>query len=376
MHWPGVFRRAPQGRRYAVNLSVDQEHAVEAILAWLDRADAPRFVFGGLAGTGKTTIVSYIVETLESSGHVVFVAAPTGKAAHVLRQKGVDATTLHSLIYESRYTAKGWKHTLRESLPDCDLLIIDEASMLSRQLVRDAESFGVPVLYVGDHGQLEPVGDDPEIMRSCDVKLETIHRQAEGSSIIRFAHAMRSGLPGRPYAGNEVELAPAFVRRHLREADVVICGFRRTRVQLNAAIRNVRGFAGPDPLVGETVICLANAKIDKGPSEGEQIFNGLCGRVLRVDRQRRTMVVLADDERELTVRYYATQFGAEATADPRVAGTDTLWDWGYAITCHKSQGAQWSTVAVLDETHPDWSLSRWRYTAATRASERLVWVKP
>jgi exodeoxyribonuclease-5 len=158
---------------------------------------------------------------------------------------------------------------------------------------------------------------------------------------------------------------------------VILCGYRKTRVKLNAAARTVRGFVGPDPLVGETVICLANAVIAKGRSEGEPVFNGLCGIVRKADRGRREMVVEVDDGRELHVRYFAPQFGAEETADPRTAGrTVTLWDWGYALTCHRSQGSSYHTVAVYDECHPQWDGVRWRYTASTRASEKLIWVKP
>jgi exodeoxyribonuclease-5 len=362
----------------SMKLSPDQSAAVEAILHWFDNDSSQRFVFGGLAGTGKTTIVAYLVDVLSEDTKIA-VVAPTGKAAHVLRTKGVNATTLHSLIYVSKWTSKGWRNELRDELVNVDLIIVDESSMLSTKLVRDVESFGLPVLYVGDHGQLEPVGDDPEIMRSCDVRLEKIHRQAEGSPIIQFAHRVRSGYSVSDLAeqSGAVEVTRALKNRHIREADVILCGYRRTRVELNATVRRVRGFVGPDPLVGETMICLANAVISKGKSEGEQVFNGLCGIVRRADRGRREMVVEVDDGRELHIRYHAPQFGAEETADPRTAGKGlTLWDWGYALTAHKSQGSQWPAVAVYDECRPQWDGARWRYTASTRASEKLIWVKP
>ena len=366
-----------------MQLSDDQATAVAAIEDWLRRWELDptlaftgdkRFVFGGLAGTGKTTIVSYLVDTLTDAGRLVRVTAPTGKAAHVLRSKGVDASTLHSLIYRSRFTDRGWKHSLVPEIA-ADLVIVDEASMLSTQLVNDVESFGIPVLYVGDHGQLEPVDDDPEIMKHCNVKLEKIHRQAEGSSIIQFAHRVRAGLSIGSDAGEDVELASRFCKRHFRTADVVVCGFRATRCRLNHAIRGVRGFEGFDPQVGETVICLANTLIKQGESSGQAIFNGLSAKVLHVHRGRRELRVLTDDDRELLVKYWAPQFGARETANPRVAGANTLWDWGYAITAHKSQGSSYDTIAVLDETHPQWDTARWRYTAATRAVEKLIWVR-
>jgi exodeoxyribonuclease-5 len=369
-------------------LSPDQRDAIDAIAAWLDRGESQRFVLGGLAGTGKTTILAHLLSgQCESDGLPAdlnaLVCSPTGKAAHVLRSKGIDdASTVHSLIYESRMTKSGWKHSLRESLPSCDLIVVDEASMLTRELVADIESFDLPVLYVGDHGQLEPVGDDPRIMHEPDVRLETIHRQAEGSPIIRFAHAVRargqaseslctaSGVPFH----SRIEPAIAFA------ADVMICAFRETRQRLNEYARKVRRLDGPNPRVGEPVICLANMAVPKGDglSTGEPVFNGMTGVVLSVDTRRHRMVVQVDGrDAPLAVPYHWPQFGSIDTVNPHtVRNTSTLWDWAYAITAHKSQGSEWDNVVVYDECPPCWDGARWRYTAATRASKSLTWIKP
>src|SRR5476651_1962552 len=77
--------------------SPDQQAVVDAILEWRDAWPATKqtFTLGGLAGTGKSTIVSYLARCLPGA----VVACPTGKAAHVLQSKGVDAGTIHSLIY-------------------------------------------------------------------------------------------------------------------------------------------------------------------------------------------------------------------------------------------------------------------------------------
>jgi exodeoxyribonuclease-5 len=110
------------------------------------------------------------------------------------------------------------------------------------------------------------------------------------------------------------------------------------------------------------------------------VFNGLTATAVSVNPSRMRMVVQIDGEdTQAEVKYWPPQFGAEETVDRRVLPKDskfTLWDWAYAITAHKSQGSQWRTVAVYDETHPEWDTKRWRYTAATRASERLIWITP
>ena len=369
-----------------IDFSADQRQALRAVRAWLSDSNGPqRFVLGGLAGTGKTLLVSEIVNGPRVDA---LVLTPTGKAAHVLRQRGVDASTVHSQIYKVEESKRTGLHfRLRSEIERfastysshraTQVIVVDEASMLSKQLVGDIESFGYPVLYVGDHGQLEPVGDDAGIMLDLDARLEQIHRQASGSGIIDFAHALRSGEhPLSTGVDNDVTHTRTITKGVLRHSDVIVCGFRRTRVKLNTATRSMRGFDAPHPMPGESVICLANgATLNNVP-----VFNGLTATVVSVNPSRMRMVVQIDGEdTEAEVKYWPPQFGAEETVDRRVLPKDskfTLWDWAYAITAHKSQGSQWHTVAVYDETHPEWNTARWRYTAATRASERLIWITP
>jgi exodeoxyribonuclease-5 len=67
------------------------------------------------------------------------------------------------------------------------------------------------------------------------------------------------------------------------------------------------------------------------------------------------------------------QFGQEQRLDN--IRNRTLWDFGYAMTVHKSQGSEWERVAVFEQIAPAWSAARWRYTAATRASRELVYIR-
>ena len=108
--------------------------------------------------------------------------------SQVLRQKGVEhAQTIHSLIYVpeevpvperktrpdgSVFDATTTKlvFTLRDQI-DCEGVLIDEASMVSSELYDDLRTYCVPLVFVGDHGQLEPVGDDPGLMREPDYRL-------------------------------------------------------------------------------------------------------------------------------------------------------------------------------------------------------------
>lgn len=191
-----------------LQLSPDQQAAIDAIRAWLTTS-TPTLTMGGLAGTGKSTLISQLVQAL--SGMIVYVCAFTGKAASVLRSKGIPACTMHSLIYEPRNWCDACQRFVESNGKTCsscfngairtkfvpvpfidaDLVIVDESSMLNLNHVRDLEALAPKILYVGDHGQLEPIGRDPGIMRDPDIKLERIHRQAESSPIVQFAHHVR-----------------------------------------------------------------------------------------------------------------------------------------------------------------------------------------
>ena len=350
------------------SLTPEQSHAVEAF-ADVHTGRRRRLTLGGYAGTGKTTVIRAIVERFGTKG--LAVCAPTGKAAHVLRSKGVDgACTLHSLIYTPRGVDEHGKvifSRTRGELPR--VAIVDEASMLSVQLVRDLERLVRHVFYVGDHGQLEPVGDDPGLMADPDIRLESIHRQAEGSPIIAFAHHVRRGR--EPETFGAMARVQVGWTADLAHFDVILVGFNESRRLVNAWVREQRGYAGKLPQVGEQIICLRN-------SQDYEVWNGMTATVRTIDTTRHRMTVDTDDGPRANVAFDPSQFGATSVKPyerPRKGQlVPTLWDYGYAVTVHKYQGSEAARVAVVDEVAPSWSGERWRYTAATRASEELRWV--
>lgn len=341
--------------------------------------DSPDGIFlaRDFVATHNTTLIKRIVERLPAT-----VCAYTGKAASVLRQKGVEAQTLHSLIYQPFSVCRRCEEYVdfvcmtcgksdevvtrfgRIQQIDASLVIVDEASMLSCRLVDDLEAYGIYVLYVGDHGQLEPIGPDPGIMRAPEILLEQIHRQARGNAIIEFAHHVRAGSPPRSFAGGpEVEVGLTPKQSELSRYDVVLCGLNKTRVAVNAMMREQLGFSGPLPSIGERVICLQNDR-ELG------VYNGMIAKVADVRNETEPWLELATDTGErLWLPVLRAQFGrAKRTERRRGVG---LFDFGYCVTCHKSQGSEFDTVAVLEQIAPAWDASRWRYTAATRARKQL-----
>ena len=357
-----------------MQLTPEQLAAVDGFTnAWSDSGRA-QYVIAGLAGTGKSTLIPALVEEVRAARYnSVAVCTPTGKAAHVLRVKGVDdAITLHALLYYPRQ-ARGQDKVVfvdnDEDMPD--VVIVDEASMLDKRIVRDLRARVPFVCFVGDHGQLEPVGEDSGLMQRPDFRLETIHRQVAGSPIIRFAYRVREGkapMTTDPQLSRVVTRAGQLPLDY----DVILCAYNKTRVKLNAWVRRRKGFTGRWPQVGEQVICLRN-------SREWRVFNGMTGVVAGVNERRRLLSVETDDGRRNAIPFEPRQFGEAETLQDKALlrkGAPTLWDWAYAITVHKFQGSEAATVAVYDEapTTDLWSVHRWRYTAATRASERLLWI--
>lgn len=361
-----------------LDLSPDQERALTAIDAWMGSTNQI-LTFGGFAGTGKTTLIKEVVSKYPHANIVAF----TGKAVSVLRRKGVGrAQTLHSLLY----TVLGENDDgdpifqARTYLDGVSLVIVDEASMINRYMHNDLEAAAPKILYVGDHGQLEPIGYDPGLMKEPTIRLEKIHRQAGDSAILRFAHKLRTGMdPFDWYEGgaeyqeteDEVQLANRWPK-DIEMYDSVLCGFNGTRHYLNKVIRQKRGFSGVLPNPGERLICIHNHR-------GYGIFNGLHITVdscEQLDSQEAAVHWTDFEGKARQTLMYLPQLGSsdKHSRDEHIRETYGLFDWGYAMTVHKAQGSEWDHVCVVEGLHGSWNAARWRYTASTRAAKSLTYV--
>jgi exodeoxyribonuclease-5 len=308
------------------------------------------------------------------------VCTPTGRAAEVLRNRGTDAATIHSTIYDAHdLPGGGVEFTLKDpGGVDCAGFLIDEASMVATREHRSLVSFGRPVIYVGDHAQLAPVGDDPRLMRHPDFRLETVHRHA--NDILHFAAHLRAGKPahafGSPSAGRRDDQGPVRVvtedeltEEDVLAADQLVCAFHRTRVAINASVRELLGHTGT-VAVGDRVVCLRN-------SRGVRLFNGMQGTVMALHdgRPPRLDLALAGGGARRGVAYDPAAFGVERLGDVGRPDDPVPFDYGYCVTAHKAQGGEWGHVLVLEQRCWKWDHTRWAYTAATRARERLTWVR-
>lgn len=384
-----------------MGLSISQAEAVRAIRAWHWKG-GEEFRMGGLAGTGKTTIVTHLPDHLDLEPDDVHYCAPTGKAASVLTRKldpPLVATTVHGLMYrpsdyhcancpvslddESRGCHGrgdcGCRVSFRYEPPDPPppLIVVDEASMVGEEMYDDLKRLGTQILYVGDHGQLPPVRSGINLMaeKDLDVRLEEIHRQAEGSAILRLSRMARDGEPtpvGDYGEGVQVVRARGFEFDAAPET-LLLCYTNEKRMALNRAVRAALGYPPEHPVPGDRVVCLKNNR-EAG------IANGMLGTIeeIRPSGAWHYMAVIAieGEERRFRGRILARQFESANTEHMR--GID-LWTYGYCLTAHKAQGSEAERVIVFKEDAlrkmGPGMRRRWLYTAYTRAKKELTIVE-
>ncbi len=406
-----------------------QDNALSKVSAWLkNTGDKQVFRLFGYAGTGKTTLAKHFAEGISR----VAFGAYTGKAALVLRQKGcANAATLHSMIYLPSPKSEADIADMREQLfrlktsladpstlglneeeiachqrvkflqaqieeenermqqprftlnrnsdvKSCDLIIVDEVTMVDQRMGEDLCSFGVPILVLGDPGQLPPVGGSGYFTKQApDILLTEIHRQAKDNPILRLATMARKkkplnlGMYGRSEVISMAELKER--TQQVTELDLILCGRNKTRRSTNQRLRELAGIQGKYPIKGERIVCLKNSAQDG-------LLNGGLWEVCSVqdysDDLRRHMVINSIDEPMKTdVEALSMIFRGEDTnnVDYFTIASAAWFDYGNCLTVHKSQGSQFETGLVIDESECFRGFeSNHLYTGLTRFSEEVL----
>lgn len=398
------------GADLELELAEEQRQALLAILR------QPVMILTGGPGTGKTTIIRLLCDCFERVRGKVLLAAPTGRAAKRMQEaSGREASTLHRLLEirpaDDRLNADSLTAQVRL---DCDLLIVDEASMIDLFLlcsVLEATPPGTRLLLVGDVDQLPSVGPG-DVLRDLIgsgllpvSRLTTVFRQSRQSLIIRNAHRIHAGLWPEIDQSKESEfiyvarddagsIAGAAVRLltdvlpnqygYDPNRDVqVLTPWRKGpagTIALNQTIQErLNAAAGPEwqryvirahgysfrP--GDKVMQTRNnydlawhAPGEHPLSSGEDgsgVFNGETGIVTGLDLASDSLTVQFDDGR--IVEYDR-------------ASLDDL-DLAYAITVHKSQGSEYPVVILcLPSGAPQLLTRNLLYTAVTRARFKLL----
>jgi len=360
-----------------VEWSPQQDEALVAVANWLKDKNGPQvFRLFGWAGTGKSTLAVHLGQDVKTIKYAAF----TGKAALVMRKRGCKgAQTIHSLIYSLVSEKEGEpRFVLDPESPaaDADLIVIDEVSMVDEQLGRDLLSFGVKVLVLGDPFQLPPVqGAGFFTSEEPDIMLTEIHRQAADNPIIRLSMDIREGgfLERGRYGESLVVGREDVDRNAVLEADQVLVGRNKTRLQYNDRLRELRGLPFHEPVEGDRMVCLRN-------NPRKRLLNGqiwICTEVTRKANGKYSLLLGADEGKgEAKVLTHKAFFsGEEDQMSWQERRQYDEFTFGYCLTVHKAQGSQWDNVYLFDESFVfREERARWLYTGITRAAERITVV--
>lgn len=344
-------------------------------------------VLTGGPGTGKTATLRVVLEALRTAGAHVVQGAPTGKAAKRMRAStGADASTLARLTYSGAHETEG------QRVIECDVLVIDEASMLDVELLDRTLRCLSPkarIVFVGDVDQLPSVQPGrvlADIIESGMVpvtRLTEVFRQAAESAIVRNAHRINAGKGIEPYkrgdnllfveASSSAEAAQR-VEHIVAERIVTLTGIPSHQVQvlspmrkgdagvtsLNARLQSVLNPSPPDRMersgrafaIGDRVVQTTN-------NYAIGVMNGESGIVRKINRDDRLLFVETED--------------GQVAAYP-FDDLDQL-DLAYAMSIHKSQGSQFRAVVIpVTMEHAGLLVRSILYTGVTRASELCVLV--
>lgn len=368
-------------------------------------------VISGYAGTGKSTLVRFIIEALadydvDVEEDVVY-ATYTGKAAQVLLKKGnQNVTTLHKLLYEHFPRPNGTFFRKKRDFVPYKIVIVDEVSMAPRELMELLFTHDVFIIALGDPFQLPPVDKDQDngLLGSPDIFLDEIMRQALDSEIIRLSMKVRNQEPLEYHQGSDAIVMPYkdLNTGVLQWADQILVGTNATRVNINNQMRQLLGREGK-PSAGDKVICLRNYW-DYVADNMDPLVNGTIGylensfetynklpfwagnkqiKVLRSnflsDSGAKFKDLQMDEQQILTGERsidYKTAFRLSANWKTMHL-VPMEFTYAYAITTHKAQGSSWPNVLVLEERFPydKEEHARWLYTACTRSEKKLVLVR-
>lgn len=384
-----------------------QMTVIEAAVHWYYHSSELVFQYCGLAGTGKSLVLSEIIRRLNIPSERIAVMAYTGAATNVLRLKGMkNAKTIHSWLYtpveDFKYDVEG-KLVIDEyfnrpkfevkfepkPLVDIDLIIIDEASMVPKRMKSEIESRGIKIIATGDLGQLPPVADEPAYLYEGKIyELTEIMRQAEDSGIVYLSLLARKGQSIPLGTFNEVSVIREDDLKDdmVMMSDVVLCGKNNTREFINNKVRyELLNIQSELPTIGETMVCRKNnwdlevkgINLTNGlrgvvtNQPGVETFDGEC---YEISFRPNNMDSLFTDLK-CDYKYLISPYDMRDRIKKDKYSRGEKMEFGYGLTTHLSQGSQYNNVIYLEEYLSKDIQNQLNYTGITRAVRSLVYVK-
>ncbi|MFJ1328852.1 ATP-dependent RecD-like DNA helicase [Capnocytophaga canimorsus] len=470
-------------------LTLEQQNVLNLLFSFIQKGNEHIFIVKGAAGSGKTTLIKHFIAKLQENKRLFKVMAPTGRASKVLRDKGINASTIHRGIYNFEDiiikevenpddSKKSYHYVYPLHFPNenGEIVIIDEASMVSDietkhelftfgsgKLLSDVIQYAnfsnrySKLIFVGDNAQLPPVTDNESKALSVEyfqsehklnvqeAELTTIHRQLVDSTILQNANEIRNLLKKPKEQRNTFELLIKNEVEEISNIDltshftdkfpepkigngVIVCYSNQGAYQYNQSIREKIFPNSPNVSIGDILMAIHNnynqgiingdmATVTEVSADVEEIKNIPVyekGKKIYVNFSFRNVKLkfphlseevsckiidslLNSPYRDLNVtemkalyinfvmrfREKYPQYKEGSQEFKEDLKTDLYFNalrvkYGYAITCHKSQGGEWDSVYV------DYSgriglyddALRWCYTATTRAKKELFVINP
>jgi exodeoxyribonuclease V alpha subunit len=372
-------------KQLSITLAEKQKEAIKSAI------ENKVMVITGGPGTGKTTIINAVLKIFSRIGVQILLAAPTGRAAKRMGEvTGHEAKTIHRML---KYSIKGGGFEKNEENPlDCDLLIVDEASMIDTILMHHllkAVPKQATFILVGDVNQLPSVGAGnvlKDIINSQAVpvvELNEIFRQAQESLIIVNAHKINNGImPSLRSAGEKIEDFYFIEKEDPEEVLKLILELTTERIPKRFKFDPIddiqvltpmhRGVVGASNL-NITLQQVLNPRED-GITRGgknfrindkvmqirnnydKEVFNGDIGRILNIDTESQEVTISFDGR---IVAYDYPDLDEVVLA--------------YAASVHKSQGSEYPAVVIPILTQHYMLLQRnLIYTGVTRGKKLVV----
>ncbi len=350
-------------------------------------------VITGGPGTGKTTIIQAVLKIYRKLHANILLAAPTGRAAKQMSETtGFPAKTIHRML-SFNFHSGGFQKNEKDPL-DCDLLIVDEASMIDTLLMHHLLKAVPPaatLILVGDVNQLPSVGAGNILKDIIDshvvpvVRLNEIFRQARESRIIVNAHRINSGYLPETETSDDADADFYFINQESPERVVeIIRELAARRIPQKFGLDPIddiqvlspmhKGLVGTANLnhelqkhlnpqkdgiaFGSTVFYQNDKVMQIRNNYDKNVFNGDFGRVMEINRETREIFIAFDGQK---VVYDFTELDEVVPA--------------YAVSVHKSQGSEYPAVIVPVLTQHYMLLQRnLIYTAVTRGRRLVVMV--
>ena len=412
-----------------MELAPKQREAVEVCCDITNRVVAVT----GPAGTGKTTILKMVYETLLTAGYRVGLCAPTGKAAkRIYEATGIDAMTVHRLLEYSHpgepdpRTGRPYGVSVpkrnRQNPLELDMVLVDEYAMVNTDVHRailDALPNGGSIRVFGDDNQLAPIEEDKRLMEEPSpflkilanpkfkaVHLDTIFRQGQDSGVLLNANLI---LRGRYPTKNEqwaqvitekpIDVLRDYILDQLNEEEEVNFG----DIENQIIVPQAKGWVGTtalntmiqglfynehDPCIyldrkpwmegeggkkgGKIRVYLGDKVIITSNLYDLGVFNGETGKVIEINDDTGEVVIDFGDREQAIPPILMVQnsHGTLSEIDPRKDIS-----LAYAITTHKSQGSEYKRVVYILNKSNSWMISRRNfYTAITRAREQVFLI--